>query len=174
MMQETKRETAIGLAVTAWLFILTSLWLPWWLVRYSDSAGNRYDQLGVWLWRPLAEVTTSWGPWLTGMLAALVALWLFVRVAARSWYHEPAIWARDLWLLAVGAGAALASALLWPDTDNFKAFWGGTTYSNATTGTWFTETVLPGLGWWCTAVAFLCLVAAAVLVRAAADDASDK
>lgn len=171
MESATRRELGIGLAVTAWLFVLTSLWLPWWLVRYSDNLGNRYDAIGVWLWRPTEEVTTAWGPWVTGMIVAVLGVWLFVRVAGRSWHHEPTVWRRDLGVLAGVAGAALASTLLWPDPDNFTSFWGGTTYTNTTTGTSFTETVLPGLGWWCTALAFLLLAGAYVSTP---DDASGK
>lgn len=160
--------------MVAWLFTLTSVWLPWWVVRYTDSAGNPYDTGGVLLWRPVDEFTTAWGAWLTGMLVAVLAVWLFVRIAAKSWEHEPRMWRRDLWATAGLASASLISTMFWPDPDNFKSFWGGVTYRNETTGTWFTQTVIPGLGWWCMIVAFLCLISAAVLAQRQLDDASGK
>lgn len=148
-----------GFAFTAFLLALTALWLPWWRVSWDDGATVVHD--GVSAFRP-EPLTTAWGPWLTGALAAAAALLLFVRLAAGSRTHEPKAWRRDL---AVAAGlllAAVLSCLLWPAAETVPSFWGGRTYSagNAT-GPSVTETAMPGLGWW------LALLAAALLGVAA-------
>lgn len=140
-------------AVAAFLLALTALWLPWWRVSWDDGATVVRD--GVSAFRPEPPLTTAWGPWLTGALAAAAALLLFVRLAAGSRVQEPASWRRDL---AVAAGLLLlaaASCLLWPRA--VPSFWGGRTYAlgNAT-GPPTTETAMPGLGWW------LALLAAAL------------
>lgn len=133
-----------GFAFTAFLLALTALWLPWWRVAWDDGATVLRDDVSAF--RPEPPLTTSWGPWLTGALAAAAALLLFVRLAAGSRTNEPASWRRDL---AVSAGlllAAAASCLLWPQA--VPSFWGSRTYTLANaTGPPTTEGAMPGLGW---------------------------
>lgn len=133
------------LAVAAFLLALTALWLPWWRVAWDDGSTVLRD--GVSAFRPEPPLTTEWGPWLTGALAAAAALLLFVRLAAGSRVHEPAAWRRDLAVAAGLLAAAAASCLLWP--AGVPSFWGGRTYSLANaTGPATTETAMPALGWW--------------------------
>jgi hypothetical protein len=151
-----------GLAVAAFLLALTALWLPWWRVSWDDGATVLRD--GVSAFRPEPPLTTSWGPWLTGVLAAAAALLLFVRLAAGSRTQEPASWRRDLAVAAALLGAAALSCLLWP--EGVPSFWGGRTYSagNAT-GPSTTEAAMPGLGWWLAILAAACAGLAAWTAR---------
>jgi hypothetical protein len=137
-------------AFLAFLLAVTALLLPWWRVTLDDGAiAYRFDFRAF---QPAEPWTTSWAPWLTGVLAAAAALVLFVRLAANSHEHEPASWRRDLVVSAALLGGAVASCLLWPDA--VPSFWGGRTYHLAnTTGPSTTETASPGLGWWLAVVA---------------------
>lgn len=143
-------------AVAALLLLLTSLWLPWWVVWYEDDVGFRYASTGVRVFDPETPETTAWAPHVTGALAAVVTLWLFLRIAGRSHAYEPAVWTRDLRLQAGGIVLALASTLLWP--DEVDVFWGGRTFRME--GLEFTEAAAPGLGWWLALLAAVALGAA--------------
>ncbi len=141
------------LAVAAFLLALTALWLPWWRVAWDDGATVLRDDVSAF--RPEPPLTTEWGPWLTGVLAAGAVLLLFVRLAAGSRTHEPPAWRRDLAVSAGLLAAAALSCLLWP--QEVPSFWGGRTYAlQDGTGPATTETAMPGLGWW------LALLAAAL------------
>ncbi len=154
--------TDSALAPVALFLFITSIWLPWWVVRWTDASGFRYDQVAVRLFGAPHGVAHAEGPWVTGALVALATLILFIRVAAKSWFHEPAAWRRDLWA-AFGFGvAALASTLAWPSEVPY--FWGGRTYALVNdTAQSFTESALPGLGWWVALVAVLVVGPAAWL-----------
>lgn len=129
-----------GLATAAFLLLLTSLLLPWYLVRNMGPTGEVYEQMGAAPFRP-GGVAVAWPVHAVGGLLVLVALVLFIRLAARSDEYEPPLWRRDLGLGAVGvAVAALAAALLWPGP--FDAWWTVLQYEEASVR------VLPGLGWW--------------------------
>jgi hypothetical protein len=134
-----------SLAFAAFVLALTALWLPWWVVAWND--GLTVVRQAVRVFAPQPPLTTAWGPWLTGVLAAAAALVLFVRLGAKSHLLEPRDWRRDL---AVSAGILLlaaASCLLWP--AGTPSFWGGRTYVPENgTGPSIVETDLPGLGWW--------------------------
>ncbi len=149
------------ISVVAVLMLITSAWLPWWLVRYA-SEGVRYEQVAVMLFSPQPPASTSI-PYLTGVLVVLVAVWVFVRVAGRSIVYEPASWTRDLWIQCGLLGAALVSCLFWP--DQIPSFWGGRTYGLVNATGSFTETAMPGLGFWCAVVAFILLCVSAWLAR---------
>lgn len=161
-----------GFAFTAFLLALTALWLPWWRVSWDDGATVVRD--GVSAFRP-EPLTTSWGPWLTGVLAAAAALLLFVRLAAGSRTQEPAAWRRDLAVAAGLLAAAALSCLLWPAAEAVPSFWGGRTYAaDNATGPSITETAMPGLGWWLSLLAAILLAIAAWTARKqAAEGAED-
>jgi hypothetical protein len=133
-------------ALAAFLLAVTALLLPWWLVTLDDGTVAP-ERLAFRAFQPHEPWTTSWGPWLTGLLAAGAALLLFVRLAGNSHVHEPDSWRRDLAVAAALLFAAAASCLLWPDI--VPSFWGGRTYHyENVTGPSTTETAMPGLGWW--------------------------
>lgn len=132
-------------AFVAFLLAATALLLPWWHFAIDD--GSFADSHAFRPFRPVEPWTTSWAPWLTGLLVGAALLLLFVRLAANSHEHEPAPWRRDLAVATGLLAAAVASALLWPDA--VPSFWGGRTYHQENvTGPDTTETAMPGLGWW--------------------------
>ncbi len=155
-LRRSRTTSAIALVL-----LLTSAWLPWWLVRY-ESQGVRYEQVAVGLFSPQAPVSTN-VPYLTALLVLGVAMWVFIRVAGRSIVYEPEAWSRDLWIQTGLVAAALVSCLFWP--DQVPAFWGGRTYALVNASGSFSETALPGLGFWCAVVGFLLLFAAAWMGR---------
>lgn len=150
-----------SLAVAAFLLLLTSVWLPWWLVRY-EGQGVRYDQAAVGLFSPQAPLSTQ-VPYLTAALVIAVAAWVFVRVAGRSIIYEPPAWSRDLWIQSGVLGAALVSCLFWP--DQVPAFWGGRTYELANATGAFSELAMPALGFWCAFLAFVLLLISSWMAR---------
>jgi hypothetical protein len=175
METQDRASIARGFAFAAWLLVLMSMWMPWWQARYSDANHIVYDRIGASLWQPTAELSNTWGPWVTGVLVVWLALWLFVRIAARSYHYEPKIWHRDLWLTALLAGIALATTALWPDGVNFERMWSTTIYGNPVPGNeWFEERTQAGVGWWTMGAAFLCLVVAYLMSPPENPDASDK
>jgi hypothetical protein len=131
-----------ALAIAAFLAAVTALWLPWWGVAIDDGTTEGRDDVRAF--RPEPPLTTAFGPWLTGLLAAAAVVLLFVRVAGDSHAHEPASWRRDLLVAAGLLAAAALSCLLWP--ADVPSFWGGRTYDAG--GVRNVETALPGLGWW--------------------------
>lgn len=153
------------LAIGGFLLAVTSGLLAWWRVAWTSGGTTLRDD--VRLFRPEEPLTTAWGPWLTGLLAAAAAVLLFVRIAARSERHEPPAWRRDVGVAAGLLGAALLSCLLWP--ADVPAFWGGRTYTAENVTTQVTETAMPGLGWWVAFAAALLLVAACLSARPATD-----
>jgi hypothetical protein len=157
-------------ALLAFLLVATALLLPWWRLTYeADGVVSVYDFRAF---RPQEPATTSWGPWLTGLLAGAAAAVLFVRLAANSHEHEPASWRRDLRVAAGLVAAALASCLLWP--ADVPWFWGGRTYSDpAIEGPATTEAAMPGLGWWVALAALLAAALASWKSRAAVDRSAD-
>lgn len=92
-----------------------------------------------------------------GLVVGALAI-LFVRIAAKSDRHEPPAWRRDLGAAAGVLGAGLASCFLWP--ADVPAFWGGRTYMVDNVTTQVTETAMPGLGWWATALVLALLLVA--------------
>jgi hypothetical protein len=145
-------RTDRALALAAFLLTVTALLLPWWRVTLDDGAFTTLFDFRPFLPQPPA--TTEWASWLTGILAAVAAFLLFLRLAANSHIHEPRSWRRDLAVATGLLAAAVASCLLWPDI--VPAFWGGRTYMDAnTTGPPTRETAMPGLGWWLALVATL-------------------
>lgn len=147
-------RTDRNLAFAALLLVATSFWLPWWVVRLEDGAGTTTSAFR--LFRPYDPVTTAWAPHVAGALLVVVALALFVRLAGRSWYHEPAAWLRSLQGATVALGAALVSLVFWPASIP-HAFGRRTLRDNQTMEVVATETALPGLGWWLTLAAAVCL-----------------
>lgn len=143
-----------ALAIAAFLLVVTALWLPWWSRSLDDGTTEGRDDVRAF--RPQPPLTTSFGPWLTGGLAAAAALLLAVRVAGDSHEHEPASWRRDLLVAAGLVAAAALSCLLWP--ADVPSFWGGRTYDAG--GVEVVETAMPGLGWWVAWVAALLALAA--------------
>ncbi|HUR25782.1 MAG TPA: hypothetical protein VM327_07205 [Candidatus Thermoplasmatota archaeon] len=159
-------------ALLAFFLSATALLLPWWRVTLAD--GQTATAVADFrLFRPEAPWTTEWAPWLTGFLVVAAVLLLFVRLAAGSHLHEPASWRRDLAIATGLLGAAIASALLWPDA--VPSFWGGRTYQyENVTGPSTTETAMPGLGWWLALVATLLAGLASWKSRRAADESTPK
>lgn len=139
------------LAFWAFVLALTALWLPWWQASWAAAGTVVRDPIHPF--RPDPQLTTVWGPWASGVLAAVAALLLFVRLAASSHRHEPAAWRRDLVLSAVLLAAAAVLCLLWP--SGVPSFWGGRTYAVNGTGPAVVETEMPALGWWVVLVAAL-------------------
>lgn len=115
------------------------------------------------MFAPYDPVTTPWGPHLTGGLLAAAAALLAVRLAGRSWWYEPRVWRRDLFVASGLAAAAVASTLLWPQSVPY--FWGSRTAVHNETAQVFTESGLPGLGWWLAVLAAAALAVAAGLAR---------
>lgn len=144
-------------AIAAFLLLLTSVWLPWWLVRY-ESQGVRYDASAAGLFAPVVPVSNEAGPFATGILVVAILLWLFVRVAGRSWLYEAPAWRRDMAIISGATVLALGSAFAWP--DEVPAFWRSHEYALANATGTFTEEALPGLGWWSALVAAVCLAVA--------------
>jgi hypothetical protein len=157
-------------AFVAFLLTATALLLPWWRLAYeADGVGSVED---FRTFRPREPATTTWGPWLTGVLAAAAAGLLFVRLAADSHEHEPASWRRDLVVACALLAAALLSCLLWP--ADVPWFWGGRTYHDpAIEGPPTTETAMPGLGWWVAVAALAAAALASWKARRAADGSTD-
>jgi hypothetical protein len=154
-------------AVASFLLALTALLLPWWRVAWDDGLTTARDDVAPF--RPEPPLTTEWGPWLTGALAAAAALLLFIRVAGGSRTHEPHAWRRDLAVAAGLLAAAVLSCLLWPAA--VPSFWGGRTYAlEDGSGPATTETAMPGLGWW---LALLATLAAAVAAWGARRETRD-
>lgn len=137
------------LAVLAFLLTVTALLLPWWRVTWDDGTVETRDD--VFAFRPEEPLTTWWAPHLTGAMAGLAALGLFVRLAADSHTHEPRTWRRDLGIQAGTLLLAAASCLLWPAA--VRSFWGGRNYEDG--GIEVVETAMPGLGWWLAVLAGL-------------------
>jgi len=128
-----------------WGFVLavTSLLLPWWGATWTASGTTVRDPIAPF--RPDPQLTTTWGPWASGILAGLAALVLFVRLAGQSHRHEPPAWRRDLVVSAILLAAAAALCLLWP--SGVPAFWGGRTYASNGTAPTIVEVEMPLLGW---------------------------
>lgn len=154
------------LAAVAFLAAITALLLPWWSVTHTTGGLLAREEVAAF--RPEPPLTTTWGPWLSGILVGVAALLLFVRIAGRSDLYEPRVWRRDLLAGAFLLGAAAVSALTWP--ADVPAFWGGRTLHNATITDGANTTVevaLPGLGWWLVLLAALLLALAWRLARTA-------
>lgn len=149
-------------AITGFLALITSALLPWWGLTWDNGQTPIRDTVS--LFRPEPPLTTTWGPWLTGILIAVAVLVLFVRIAARSEKHEPLSWHRDLRIALGTVALAIMSALLWP--SGVASFWGGRTYTFENgTGPSITETAAPLLGWWVAIVGLLALLVAVRLAR---------
>jgi hypothetical protein len=132
-------------AFVAFLLLVTALLLPWWLITLDDGTTEARGEFHAF--RPQEPWTTSFGPWLTGILAGAAVALLFVRLAAGSHLHEPASWRRDLAVAAGLVAAAVASCLLWPAAVPW--FWGDRTHVDPEgIGPATTESAMPGLGWW--------------------------
>ncbi|MGB0652946.1 MAG: hypothetical protein ACPGQL_07075 [Thermoplasmatota archaeon] len=151
------------LAVLALLLLLTSFWLPWWVVTV-DQDGDVLDREGHHLFRDGAPVADHSYAIATGVVVAAAAAVLFVRVAADSRHHEPPKWRRDLWLAAALTLVAAASTSLWP-TD-VPRFWHQYTVAGGQQ-----VTALPGIGWWLAVVSAGLLAGAAWWARRAASAA---
>jgi peptidoglycan/LPS O-acetylase OafA/YrhL len=140
------------LAALAFVLTVTALLLPWW--RYTVDDGTFTTRFDFHAFRPDPPATTTWAPWATGVLAAIAALLLFVRVAGNSHQHEPASWRRDLVVSTALLAVALASCLFWPG-PTVPWFWGGRTTTDPGTGVSNIEAAMPGLGWWVAVVALV-------------------
>lgn len=139
------------------------------MLGYEDAAGTQYDGVEAAPFRPEPPATSSWAPHLTGAIVAATTLWLFARIAGRSHAYEPHLWRRDLCLQAAAVAIAWASTMLWP--DQVPSFWGGRTLQAE--GANFTETAMPGLGWWLALLSALLLGVAWWTARGAGDDRSN-
>lgn len=142
-----------GLTFVAFLLLITAAWLPWWVVTWKDEAGQVYDRVSVGLFQDGGAAAHQAATMVTGVLLLGTIVLLFVRLAARSWVHEPTSWRRDITIALFLQAAALASALFWP--QGVPSFWGGRTFGLEDAEGTFTETALPGLGWWLALLACL-------------------
>lgn len=154
-----------GFATAALILLLTSLWLPWYLVRNVGPSGEVYEQLTAALFRPGA-IAEPVPVHLSGALIVAATVLLFVRVAGQSWKHEPRLWVRDLRNAAALAAAALALAFAWPEA--FPSFWGTLHYDTDAGDA--TVRTLPGLGWWCALAAAIAALVAGMLRPPASND----
>lgn len=162
-----------SLVAVALMCLVSAFWLPWWVVRYADASGAVYETIAPRLFASAPPYSTTVAPNVTGVLVAVVAIALFVRLAGRSWYHEPAAWLRTLIGGAVALLLCLIGSVFWP--AEVPTFWGKHTYELTESGDVFTETALPGLAWWLVLVAIAALAGAWWVSRAQlAVDASDK
>ncbi len=151
----------VALAVAALFLLLTAFWMPWWAITVEQD-GETLDARGIGVFRDPGAVGHHVRTIGTGVLAAVAAGALFVRVAARSWVHEPSSWRRDLALAALITGVALVSATMWP-TD-VPRFWHAYTVEGGQQ-----VRALPGLGWWLALAATLCATGAALVARSHSD-----
>lgn len=127
---------------------VTALFLPWWVLTYSDAESEQ--RLGdVSLWTP-GELAEPLAVRFTLVMAVLGLPILLVRIAAASWQHEWAKWRRDLLMVASTQLVALAACSFWP--IEFP-FWGLQERMSEFTGTPYFVEGMPGLGWWLMAVA---------------------
>ncbi|MGB1585512.1 MAG: hypothetical protein ACPHID_00510 [Thermoplasmatota archaeon] len=150
---------ARGWVGAGFIFIVTSIWLDWWQVRYGDDAGNVYDKTGVGPFRFDDIVAHDWGPWLAGFLVAGAAAILFVRLAGRSWLYEPPAWQRDLLIAAALVVVALISTGWWHTSDPlWDGFWGTTRFTPNGTALVGEVATRPGLGWWTAWLGVFCLL----------------
>lgn len=150
-------RTDRNLAFAALLLLLTAFWLPFWVIRLDDGAGVTTSAFRMF--QPYDPVTTSWAPHLTGAVLVITGLVLFVRLAGRSWYHEPAVWIGSLW---AGMGAlivAAATVMFWPASIPLAI--GRRTLRDEGGAVVATETAMPGLAWWLVVGAAACLAVAA-------------
>lgn len=143
METSTAPGPARGLAVAAFLALLSSLWLPWYLVHNVAPDGTVFETLDAGLFRP-AAVAEPLLVHAAGVLVVAAALLLFVRVAGQSWRHEPHLWRRDLRNATALVAGALVLAVFWPDA--YPSFWGTLHYTTDAGDA--TVRTLPGLGWW--------------------------
>lgn len=161
-------RTDRNLAFAALLLLLTAFWLPFWVVRLDDGAGVTTSSFPVF--RPFEPVTTTWAPHLTGAVLVITGLVLFVRLAGRSWYHEPAVWVRSLWAGVGSLVVAAATVMFWPASIPLAI--GRRTLRDDEGMVVATETAMPGLAWWLVIAAAVCLgVAAWWSARAIASEA---
>lgn len=145
-------------ALVAWLLAATSLWLPWWRIRFRDLAGNVIDEAHLRHFQDGAPFAETGAIVLTGILVGIALLVLFIRLAARSWLHEPGQWLRDLVVVTSLLIAALLSTWGWPAGESVApSFWGGVEFTHNQTGDSFSVQATPGLGWWTAAVAVVCM-----------------
>ena len=151
------------LAVVALLLLMTSFWLPWWVVQYeSDTLPSSQEEF--FLFRPDDDYTT-WAPIVTGIITVAAGGLMFVRVAGRSWEHEPHAWRRDLGVAGVVLGMAFLTTLWWPKAVPY--FWGARAFHLQDAS--FTEEALPGLGWWCALASLVTVSLASVVTRGGAE-----
>lgn len=144
-------------ALVAWFLLATSLWLSWWRIRFQDPFGTVIDQVDVRHFQDGAPFAHTGAVVGTTVLVALALLVLFIRLAGRSWLHEPPQWRRDLAVTAGLVLLALASCWFWPTGEAVAPrFWGGVVFAANGTGG-FEVRAGPGLGWWTGVVAGLCL-----------------
>ncbi len=158
-----------NLAFAALLLVITTFWLPFWVVRLQDEGGVTTSAFK--LFAPFAPVTTSWAPVASGVLLVLVGLALVVRLAARSWYHEPAAWRATLAGSAVASLLSVLLLLAWP--NSVPSAWGRRSLQDADGTVIATETTMPGLAWYLALVAAVLLGGAWWLTRPEANVASD-
>lgn len=153
-------------AWAAFLAAVTSLLMPWWLIR-GVQAGTVFDEVQIGVFSPDAAYSHAWLPYATGGLVLLAAGWMFVRIAGRSHLYEPDVWRRDLWIQAGIIAAALLSTQFWPQGEVGAFFETARFADNGTfTGTeQFERVAMAGLGFWSAALSLLCLLAAGLLAR---------
>lgn len=150
--------------MAALLFVVTSLWLPWWRITLTVEGAEGGLVTDTHLWNGSAPEANGWATIVTGILVVAALLVLFVRLAARSFRMEPPAWRRDLTAVVFILVLALASTLLWP--AEFPSFWGGrtTVYEDGSFPP-TTETAMPALGWWMAVLAGACAAVARWMAR---------
>jgi len=162
-------------AAAAFLLLVLTLALAWWTATDTVGGLPTTSTYGVWP-RAGTQGLSIPVPGATFVLPSSVAvalpiiatlLILFVRVAARSWVHEPRSWRRDLWIALALVAASLALALAWPPVGTL----GTRTYAMPDGGGTLTEQVAPGAGWWTALAALALLAAASWMARPARDKA---
>ena len=140
---------------------LVAIFLPWW--SNSNEAFFMADaHFGLWDHPENDLDVQRRGIWLTDAFALLPIPFLFVRLAARSFVHEPPKWRRDVAIAAVLMLLALASTALWPVG---LPFWGSAQFP-ASAGIPAQElSARPGFGWFLGLLCVLLLALAWWLAR---------
>jgi hypothetical protein len=141
-----QQRRARNWAAAALLVLLTSAWLPWWLVRYATSGTAATTTYSSRLFGADPGVASAMYALSSGVLLATAVLWLLVRLAGRSFVYEPVIWQRDLLIQQALVAAAMGVVFAWP-LAGFR-FWAERQYGLNDTAAVLTETTLPGLGFW--------------------------
>jgi hypothetical protein len=133
--------------------------MAWWTTSYKSTGGTTYPGERVSVFTAQQDVVHASWVWASLACTGVAIILLGLRLAARSWYHEPATWRRDMIVAGVLLVASAALVSQWPVDI---PFWGSHTFAAENT-TIAQETVgagAPGLGWYTAILSGLLALAA--------------